>query len=119
YGARHMWKHVVQFNGGAVEQREQEDAHPPREEENTDGPKVVAILRRKAAAQRFPRPEMVELGVSLNDPRNLERRGAQEADALAHRAVERHHHLGAEENVVACPPARRIGDVVPKEVVAP
>src|SRR5439155_6734895 len=114
-----MWKHIVKFEGGQVEYREEEDAYPFREEENTDSPNIVPILCREAAAQRLPRPEMVEPAVTLNGSRNLETRGAQQADRFANLAVERHHHLRPEEDVVSRPAARGVGDVVPEEVVAP
>src|SRR2546425_7907529 len=115
----HMGKHIVHFDGGEVEHGEQEDAHPPREEEEADSPQVIPILSRKAAAQCLARPEIVELGVPLDGPRNLETRGAQQAHPLANLAVERNHHLRPEEDVVARPAARGIGDVVPQEVVGP
>src|SRR5262249_34874429 len=60
-----VWKHVVKLDGGQVEEGEEEDAYPACDEKNADGLKVALILRREAAAQRLPRPEMVKLGVSL------------------------------------------------------
>src|SRR2546426_785683 len=80
HSAHHMWKYIVQFDGGQVEEGEQEDAHPPCDEENSDGLKVASILCREAAAQRLPRLEMVESHVALDRTRNLETGRAQEAD---------------------------------------
>src|SRR5207302_1870257 len=71
------------------------------------------------AAQRLPPPEMVEPGVTLDGARNLETRGAQQADPFADLAVEGNHHLRPEEDVFARPAARGIHDVVPHEVAAP
>src|SRR5256885_5849001 len=65
------WKHVVELDGGQVEQGEQEDAQPPCEEENADGLKVAAILGRQAAAQCFPRPRSEEHTSELQSPCNL------------------------------------------------
>jgi hypothetical protein len=119
HGADDMREYVVQLDGGEVEQREQKNAHPTCEEEQADGSKVIPILGRKAAAQRLPRPEMVELGVTLDGARNLETRGAQQASPLAHLPVEGNHHLCPEEDVVARPAASGIHDVVPHEVAGP
>src|SRR5207302_2879190 len=106
HSAHDMAKRIVQFEGSEVEHSEQQEAHPSRQKEDADSPQVIPILRRKAAAQGLPRPEMVELGVSFDGPRNLEARGAQQAHPLANLAVERNHRLRAEENVVARPAAR-------------
>src|SRR6266540_3793399 len=119
HGVHRVWKHIGTLERGQVEEGEQEDAYPPCEEENTDGLKIAAILCREAAAQRLPRPEMVESHVALNGSRNLETRSAQQADPFADLAVERNQHLGAEEDVVTRPAARGIGDVVAHEVVGP
>src|SRR5215472_7491593 len=67
-----MWKHVVKLDGGQVEEGKQEDTQPPSDEENADGLKVASILSREAAAQRLPRPEMVESHVALDRTRNFE-----------------------------------------------
>src|SRR5438874_5361069 len=117
--AHYMGKRIVQLEGGEVERREHEDADPACEEEETDGPQVIPILYRKAAAQRLPRPEMVELRVTLNGARNLETGGAQQAEPFAPLAVERNHHLRPEEDVVARAAARGIHDVVAYEVARP
>src|SRR5438132_5390291 len=114
-----MREYVVQLDGSEVEKGEQENARPACEEEQADGSKVVAVLGRKAAAQGLPRPEMVESVVALDRSRNLETRGAQQADSFANLAIEGNHHLRPEEDVVARPAARGIGDVVPHEVVRP
>src|SRR5947209_16078937 len=114
-----MRQYVVQLDGSEVEQGEQENAHPACEEEQADGSKVVAVLGRKAAAQGLPRPEMVESAVTLDRSRNLETRGAQQADLFANLAVEGNHHLRPEEDVVARPATHGKGDVVPHEVVRP
>src|SRR5213593_4653607 len=106
HGADDMREYVVQLDGSEVEQGEQENAYPTREEEQADGSKVIPILGRKAAVQRLPRPEMIELGVTLDGARNLETRGAQQADPFAHLAVEGNHHLRPEEDVVVRPAAR-------------
>src|SRR5207237_9416035 len=112
-------KHIVKFEGGQVDDRDQEDAQPPREEENADGPKVVPILCSKAAVQRVPRPEMVESAVTLNRSRNLEGRRAQQPNSLTNLAVERNHHLCREKAVPARPASRGAGEVVPHEVAWP
>src|SRR5947208_1763114 len=91
--ANHMGKGIVQLEGGEVQRREQEDADPPCDEEETDGPQVIPILCRKAAAQPLPRPEMVELRVTLNGARNLETRVAPQAEPFAHLALEGQQHL--------------------------
>src|SRR5216117_947479 len=114
-----VWKHVVKLDSGQVEEGEQEDAQPPCGEKNADGPKVASILCREAAAQRLPRPEMVEPHVALDRARNLETWGAQEADPFSNLSVERNQHLRREEDVVARPATCGIGDVVPHEVVRP
>src|SRR3989441_10922842 len=119
HGADDMREYVVQLDSGEVEQGEQENAYPTREEEQAYGSKVIPILGRKAAAQRLPRPEMIELGVTLDGARNLETRGAQQADPFAHLAVEGNHHLRPEEDVVVRPAARGIHDVVPHKVARP
>jgi hypothetical protein len=49
--------------------------------------KVASILCREAAAQRFPRPEMVESHVALDRTRNFETWGAQEADPFSNLSV--------------------------------
>src|SRR5207245_7452687 len=107
---------IVKLEGGQVDDRDQEDAQPPREEKNTDVPKVVAMLCSKAAAQRVPRPEMVESAVTLNRSRNLEGRRAQQPHPLTNLAVERNHHLCREKAVLARPASRGVGDVVSHEV---
>src|SRR5206468_2757728 len=98
-----VWKHVVKLEGGQVEENEQENSQPPCNEEKADGLKVASILCRKAAAQRLPRPEMVELHVALDRTRNLETWGAQEADPFSNLSIQRNQHLRPEEAVVACP----------------
>src|SRR6266540_1576124 len=97
-GAQRVWQHLVELEGGEVEDREAEDSHPAGEEENADGSKVVPVLCRQAAAQRLPCPEMVESAVTLDGSRNLEARRAQEADPFANLADERDHHLRAEQD---------------------
>src|SRR5262245_1840151 len=62
---------------------------------------------------------MVESAVTLNGSRYLETRGAQQPDSLADFAVEWNHHLRPQENVVACPAACGVGDVVSDEVIWP
>src|SRR2546422_3897756 len=114
-----MREYVVQLDGSEVEQGEQENAGPACEEEQADGSKVVAVLGRKAAAQGLPRPEVVESAVALDRSRNLETRGAQQADPFANLAVKGNHHLRPEQDVVVRPAARRIHDVVPHEVAGP
>src|SRR5256885_16920425 len=94
------WKHVVELDGGQVEQGEREDAQPPCEEENADGLKVAAMLGRQAAAQCFPRPQMIESHVALDRTRDLETWGAQQADPFTDLSVERNQHLGSEKDVV-------------------
>src|SRR5207245_1111048 len=115
----HICKRAVKIEGDQVEYRDQEDTQPPCEEENADGQNVVPILCGKASAQRIPRPEMVESAVTLNRSRNLEARGAQQADPFANLAIERNHRLCREEAVVARPASRAGGDGVPPEVVWP
>src|SRR5262249_39783473 len=90
-------KHIEELEGHQVDDRDQEDADPSCEEEDSDGSKVEAILCAEAAAERVPRPEMVESAVALDRSRNLEGRGAQQAHPLAKLAVERNHHLRPEE----------------------
>src|SRR6266850_1826141 len=85
---RHICKRAVKLEGSQVEQRDQKDAQPAGEEENADSPNVVAVLRRKAAAELVPRPEMVESAVTLNRSRNLEARRAEQADPFANLALE-------------------------------
>src|SRR5215472_15985665 len=114
-----VWKHVVKLDGGQVEEGEQEDTQPPCDKKNADGMKVASILCREAAAQRLPRPEMVESRVALDRAGNLETWGAQEADSFTNLSVERNQHLGPEEDVVARPATRGIRHVVPHEVVRP
>src|SRR5258708_5451025 len=114
-----MRQYGVQLDGSEVEQGGQENAHPACEEEQADGSKVVAVLGRKAAAQGLPRPEVVESAVALDRSRNLETRGAQQADSFANLAIEGNHHLRPEEDVVARPAARGIHHVVPHEVGGP
>src|SRR2546426_6563927 len=110
-----MREYVVQLDGSEIEQGEQENAHPACEEEQADGSKVVAVLGRKAAAHGLPRPEMVESAVALDGSRNLETRGAQQADPFANLAVEGNHHFRPEEAAVVRPTARSIHDAVPHE----
>src|SRR5438552_8613672 len=62
---------------------------------------------------------MVESAVTLNRPRNLEARGAQQAHPFPNLAIERNHRLCREEAVFARPASSGIGDVVPHEVVWP
>src|SRR5437773_6123617 len=76
-GRQRVREHIVKLEGGQVDDQDEEDAQPPCEEEQTDSPKVVPILRPEAATQRLPRPEMVESAVPLDRSRNLEARGAQ------------------------------------------
>src|SRR5882724_594515 len=56
HGADDMREHVVQLDASEVEQGEQENTHPPCEEKQADGSKVIPILGHKAVAKRFPRP---------------------------------------------------------------
>src|SRR5437899_10108963 len=63
---RHICVRAVKIEGGQVEYRDQEDAQPPGEQENTDGPNVVPVLRGKPAAELVPRPEMIESAVTFN-----------------------------------------------------
>src|SRR6266478_6655593 len=114
-----MRQYVVKLDAGEVEQGEQENAHPPCEEEQADGSKVIPILGRKAAAQRLPGPEMVESAVALDGSWNLETRGAQQADPFANLAVEGNHHFRPEEDVVVRLAACGIHNVVPHEVARP
>src|SRR2546421_5847579 len=93
YSHRHICKRAVKLEGSQVEQRDQKDAQPAGEEENTDSPNVVPVLRRKAAAELVPRPEMVESAITLNRSRNLEARRAEQADPFANLAVERNDTL--------------------------
>ncbi|HMC23743.1 MAG TPA: hypothetical protein VKL19_17940, partial [Thermoanaerobaculia bacterium] len=59
-------KHVLEeFEGGQVDEYDQEDAQPPREQEDADRPEVESVLCGKAEAQRLPRPEMVESAVRI------------------------------------------------------
>jgi len=60
-------KHVLEeFEGGQVDEYDQEDAQPPREQEDADRPEVESVLCGKAEAQRLPRPEMVESAVRIS-----------------------------------------------------
>src|SRR2546422_11206544 len=79
---RHICKRAVKLEGSQVEQRDQKDAQPAGEEENSNRPNVVAVLRGKAAAELVPRPEMVESAVTLNRSRNLKARRAEQADSF-------------------------------------
>src|SRR2546426_363898 len=54
------------FEGGQVDEYDQEDAQPPREQEDADRPEVESVLCGKAEAQRLPRPEMVESAVRIS-----------------------------------------------------
>src|SRR5207247_10455370 len=85
----------------------------------TNCPEVEPVLCGKNAAQRLPRPEMVESAVALDGARNLEGRRAQQANPFANLAVERNHHLGGEEAVVPGPPSRGVVDIVAQEVAWP
>src|SRR5438034_8721774 len=114
-----MWQHVVQLVGSQVEQRDQENAKPPADEEHPDGPNIVPSLRGEAAKQRLPLPQMVKLCVPLNGARNLETWRAQQADPFVHLAIEWNHGLCPEEAVVARPASRGVVDVVAHEVVRP
>src|SRR5262249_16144372 len=100
-GVHRVWEHVVERDSAELEEDEQEDAHPPRDHENTDGLKVASILCPEAAAQRLARPKMVQSHVALDRTRNLETRGAQEAHPFSNLSIERNQHLRPEEDVVA------------------
>src|SRR5438093_3629959 len=110
---------VEQFQRGHVDDRDQEDAQPPREQEDADGSKVEPVLCGQAAAQRLPRAQMVESAVALDRPRDLERRRAQQAHSLTHLAVERNHHLDREQAVVAERCSGGVGDIVANEGAGP
>src|SRR5207237_4234933 len=108
-----------QLESGQVQERDQEKAQPPGEEEDTDSPNVVPVLRGKPAVELVPRPEMVESAVTVDRSRNLEARRAEQADPFVNPAVERNHHLGREQAVVARLASRGIGDVVAHEIAWP
>src|SRR5438105_6631231 len=63
---RHICKHAIKLEGSQVEQRDPKDAQPAGEEENTDRPNVMPVLRVKAAAELIPRTEMIEFDVPWN-----------------------------------------------------
>src|SRR5207237_7930323 len=65
---------VEEFERGQVDDRDQENTQPPREQEDADGPNVEPVLRGQAAAQRLPCAQMIESGVTLDRPRNFEGR---------------------------------------------
>src|SRR5207253_3976595 len=107
---------VDELESDQVDEHDQEDAKPPRREKNADRQEVEAILCGKAAAQCFPRPQMIESAVALDGPRYLEGRRAQQPHALVDLALDRNHDLGAEQAIVARLSARGIVDVVTDEV---
>jgi len=69
-----MVQHIVEIGRGHAEQGDQEKVQPPNEQENTHGSEVVPLLRGQAAAQFLAGPEVIELAVTLDRPRDLEGR---------------------------------------------
>src|SRR5947208_1772055 len=67
-----MSRHVVKREGGKVQQGDDEDAEPPREEEDPHGADIVPVLGRKAAGELLPDPKMIESGVPVDGSWNLE-----------------------------------------------
>src|SRR6266581_4430156 len=110
---------VEELDRGEVDDRDQEDTQPPRDQENADGSQVELVLRGQAATQRLPRAQMVESAVALDGPRNPEGWRAQQAYAFTDFTVERNHRLDREQAVIARHAPRRVGNVVAKEVAGP
>src|SRR5262249_32467156 len=108
---------VVKLEGREVVRRPEEDTQPAREKENADGPEVVPVLGRQPAPQCLSGPEMVQPGIPLDGPRDLEARRTKQADPLTDRAIQRDQHFRCEQDVVAGPATGRVRDVVPHEVV--
>ena len=99
-----------------IDQHDEKDAEPAREQKDPDRLQVEAVLGGEAAPQRVAGAQVIEAAVALDRARDLERRRAQQADVLADLAVDRHHHLGAQQAVVAGTPARGVVDVVADEI---
>src|SRR2546426_7048725 len=114
-----MSRHVVQRERGKVEQDDDEDAEPSGEEEDPHGSDIVPVLGRKVAGDLLPDPKMIESGVPVDGSWNLEAWGAEQACVSANRAVQRNHHLGRQQAVVAGPASRWIDDVVAQEAARP
>src|SRR5439155_12611523 len=114
-----MSRHLVQRERGEVEHGDDEDAQPAGDEEDAHGPKVVAVLRRQPAAELVAGPQMIESGVPVDRSWNLETGRAKQAGVHANGTVERNHHLGREQTVVAGPGSAGVGDVVAQEVAWP
>ena len=78
---------------------------------------VVAVLLAQARAAGLLVDRGVHVAVAVDHARDFEGGRAEQADVLAHRAVDRDHGLGAEQHVRAGPAVRRIEDVVAEIVV--
>src|SRR5439155_25289645 len=111
-----MSRDVIKRDGGEVQHGDDEDAEPSREEEDHHGADIVSVLSREAAGELLAAPKMIESCVPVDGSWNLEAWRAKQACVLANRAVQRNHHLGREQAVVAGPGSGGIGDVVAQKV---
>ena len=86
-------------------------------EEDQGRDEIVYVLPAQPGATRLLVERRIHVAIAIDHARNLEGRRTEQPDVLAHRAVDRDHGLGAEQDVGSGATIRRIGDVVAQKVV--
>ncbi len=86
-------------------------------EEDQGRDEIVRVLPAQPGETRLLVERRVHVAIAVDHARNFEGRRAEQPDVLAHRAVDRDHGHGAEQNVGSCATIRRVGDGVAQKVV--
>ena len=108
---------IVARECGLPEHERGKHRHPAAGEEDQGRDEIVHVLPAQPGATRLLVERRVHVAIAVDHARNLEGRRAEQPDVLAHRAVDRDHGLGAEQDVVSGSTVRRVADVVAQKVV--
>ena len=91
--------------------------HPGSSEEEQGRDEIVHVFPAQPGATRLLVERRLNVAIAVDHARDLEGRRAEQPDVLAHRAVDRDHGLGAEQDVGSGATIRRVGDEVAQKVV--
>ncbi len=91
--------------------------YPVAGEEDQGRDKIVPVLPAQPGKPRLFVEGRVRVAIAVDHARNLEGWRAEQPDVLAHRAVDRDHGHGAEQNVGSGATIRRVGDSVAQKVI--
>ena len=108
---------IVARECGLPEHERGRHCHPLAGEEDQGRDEIVCVLPAQPGATRLLVERRVHVAIAADHARNLEGRRAEKPDVLTHRAVDRDHGLGAEQDVGSGATIRRVGDAVAQKVV--